>query len=367
MAPRDDRVGRRVLRGVATGGIVLLWVAAAFLALETFARLQFRWTARHNRLAVDELQRRVGLMAAFDQTLWETPWFRYKSNATLETEWQGHACRIATNSHGFRDDEVALPKPPGLYRIVCIGGSTTVEGWTNETTYPALVEGRLVDALGPGSVEVVNCGVSFFTTSRELQRLPDFLELQPDLILEYGCVNDLTSLVPRAMRDASPLQNLLARSQFLIRALGPLLLPSDAAVEARLRRNTLGNLRTLAERAAEAGAEVAFVSFAAVRPGKLSGEERAYVDYTTRIDFEGNRIGLGGYRRWVDLYNRLLVDFCRENQYLYIPLAEEMPGEMAWFSDFCHMTDAGIARKAEIIAGRLEPFVRARVAGGPAR
>lgn len=356
--------GRRrpALRGVATGGFILLWLVAAFLLLETAARLQGYWVARHNRLAVEEMERRVGLMAAFDQTLWETPWFRYRRNATLETEWRGHACRIATNSHGFRDEEVALPKPAGLYRIACIGGSTTVEGWTNATTYPALVQERLSAALGPGTVEVLNCGISSFTTDRELQRLPDVLALQPDLVLEYGCINDITALVPRLMQDASPWQNLLARSQLLLRVLDERLLPSDAAVEARLTRRTFANLEAIAERAAAAGAEVGFLSFAATHPERLSGDERAYVDFTMRVDFEGGRIGLNGYRRWVDLYNRMLEDFCRQRGYLYIPLAEEMPGEMEWFADFCHMTESGIARKAEIVAAHLEPYVRARTA-----
>jgi hypothetical protein len=77
-------------------------------------------------------------------------------------------------------------------------------------------------------------------------------------------------------------------------------------------------------------------------------------------------VGLSAYRRWIDLYNRRLRDLCTKGGYLYVPLAEEMPGEMAWFQDLCHMTDAGIARKAEILARHLEPAIRAsraRVAG----
>ncbi|HOT49734.1 MAG TPA: hypothetical protein PLI07_02075 [Candidatus Hydrogenedentes bacterium] len=41
-----------------------------------------------------------------------------------------------TNSAGFRDDEIVLPKPPGIYRILCIGGSTTFERVRNDLTYP---------------------------------------------------------------------------------------------------------------------------------------------------------------------------------------------------------------------------------------
>ena len=51
-----------------------------------------------------------------------------------------------TNSLGFRDEEISIPKPPGIYRIVCIGGSTTVEGPRNDLTYPKILQ-RLLQLL----------------------------------------------------------------------------------------------------------------------------------------------------------------------------------------------------------------------------
>jgi hypothetical protein len=44
------------------------------------------------------------------------------------------------NSFGFRSPEIEVPKPEGKFRIVCVGGSTTNAGRTNDTTYPALLE-----------------------------------------------------------------------------------------------------------------------------------------------------------------------------------------------------------------------------------
>jgi hypothetical protein len=52
-------------------------------------------------------------------------------------------------SEGYRMREIALPKPAGLVRVVCIGGSTTVAGRTNDETYPALPE-RKLQARFPG-------------------------------------------------------------------------------------------------------------------------------------------------------------------------------------------------------------------------
>ena len=92
---------------------------------------------------------------------------------------------------GLRDDFVVIPKPKGLFRILCVGGSTTVAGWTNETTYPNLLEKRLKDSFPDVSSEVINCGVSGLNSNSELEKIGDYLALNPDLILEYNAVNDI--------------------------------------------------------------------------------------------------------------------------------------------------------------------------------
>jgi hypothetical protein len=68
----------------------------------------------------------------------------------------GERFRVEVNSLGFRTHEFAVPKPPGLLRVVCIGGSTTVAGRTNDETYPAHLE-RMLRARHPGlTIEVLN-------------------------------------------------------------------------------------------------------------------------------------------------------------------------------------------------------------------
>lgn len=103
-----------------------------------------------------------------------------------------------------------------------------------------------------------------------------------------------------------------------------------------------------------------------MRPDQLRRPEREYVDYTIKGDWNGE-VGLSAYRRWIDLYNLRLREFCQRHGVLCLPLAEEMPGEMAWFQDLCHMTDEGIERKAGILARLLETEVRAGREGQRAR
>lgn len=96
------------------------------------------------------------------------------------------------NSLGYKDDEIAQPKPQGEYRIVCMGGSTTYGTGTADTksTYPNQLE-RLLHEQGYAHVNVINAGVEGWTSYEQLiayaLRVQD---LQPDLLLLLVGIND---------------------------------------------------------------------------------------------------------------------------------------------------------------------------------
>ncbi len=97
------------------------------------------------------------------------------------------------NSLGYRSDEIVLPKPEGEFRIVCMGGSTT---YTTEVedyrlSYPSLLEKEL-RALGHPNVTVINAGVGSWTSWESLINFElRVLDLEPDMVVIYDCVNDL--------------------------------------------------------------------------------------------------------------------------------------------------------------------------------
>ena len=103
------------------------------------------------------------------------------------------------NSLGMRSHEMSAQKPPGVYRIFCLGGSTTygTGATSNEATYPAQME-RLLNALAdagrapPGRrYEVGNCGVSGWSSVENLINLElRLIDWQPDAILTYDGIND---------------------------------------------------------------------------------------------------------------------------------------------------------------------------------
>lgn len=105
------------------------------------------------------------------------------------------------NALGYRGPDVLIPKPEGTFRIVALGGSTTYSSaTTSEESYPMQLWQILRDEYAYTHVEVVNAGVSGYTTWEILVNLVfRVLELEPDMIIFYEAVNDT---VPREHTSA---------------------------------------------------------------------------------------------------------------------------------------------------------------------
>ncbi len=97
------------------------------------------------------------------------------------------------NSLGFRGEEIQVPKPKEIYRIVAIGGSTTYGDKlpTYKDAYPYQLEEEL-RALGFKNVEVINAGVGDYDSWPTLINLEfRVLNLQPDMVIFYEGTNEL--------------------------------------------------------------------------------------------------------------------------------------------------------------------------------
>jgi lysophospholipase L1-like esterase len=112
----------------------------------------------------------------------------------LNPDWRSVSGRSRHCSRGFRGADVAMPKPEGRFRIVCMGESSTycVGIENDEQTYPARLEVHL-KALMPGTeLDVINAGVPGYTSIENLLRLQfHVLPLKPDLIVYYYTHNDV--------------------------------------------------------------------------------------------------------------------------------------------------------------------------------
>lgn len=90
----------------------------------------------------------------------------------------------AANSHGHRDVEVTLKKPPGVFRILVVGDSFTVgANVRQEEAYPKVLEMRLKSVYGP-RIQVVNSGVGGWDPFQYAQYFERYgQQFEPDLIL----------------------------------------------------------------------------------------------------------------------------------------------------------------------------------------
>lgn len=86
---------------------------------------------------------------------------------------------------------VAVPKPHDVYRIICLGGSTT-EGAKGSNKYPVKLQKMLNENYPDKKIEVINAGKYFYTTEHLIiQYLFTLKELEPDLILVCEAINDV--------------------------------------------------------------------------------------------------------------------------------------------------------------------------------
>jgi lysophospholipase L1-like esterase len=101
---------------------------------------------------------------------------------------------VSINSQGLRDYEYPLAKPPGVYRVMLLGDSTTL-GWGvpfNETT-AKILERELNAEHIPGyqRFEAINAGVGNYDTVQEVTYYETRgRAFQPDLVVLVYFIND---------------------------------------------------------------------------------------------------------------------------------------------------------------------------------
>jgi len=347
----------RTVRVFLLLGTIFLWLAVALAALETYTRARFYWISQNNSFVRGGRERRIHQMGTAGESLWLEKFSRYRPNAYLSSDYQGEQFEIRINSHGYRGGEVVIPKPQGRYRIVCVGGSTTVEGLTNETTYPAVLEELLNAHFETDQIEVLNCGISGFVSSQEAARLPEYLEFEPDLLIHYNLVNDIWASRARLSRAASPWKRRLRHSWFLTSAFPGWLGVDEFLIRRRLDRATFPRLIELAQGAREADVEVAICTFSVPDVPGLTRSEREFFSYDIQAGRSERILSLGSYVEWVEMYNAGVEQLCEKEGYLFVPVAAGITGGADCFIDICHMTDPCIARKAEVIFEGVKEFV----------
>lgn len=279
--------------------------------------------------------------------------------------------RIRTDSRGFRNPEVAMPKPADRVRLAFLGASTTfcAEVSSNEVTWPALVVRKLAARYPDVSFDFVNGGQPGYGTESSLKNLRlRILPLHPDFVLYYEATNDFSMDTRELARRRGLFQGDADRPSALARvssawalvektmryrsrsagiAKGPRL-EYDAD---SLARGFEARLETLLTAAREGAALTAIATFShKVRRDQTPDVQRKACEsslyYAPYMSVEGLLEG------W-DAYNRAIAAAARATGAILIGGEETIPGDDLHFVDSVHFKDAGSVLMAERIADAL--------------
>lgn len=142
-------------------------------------------------------QLRPDLQALLDQSPMKGhPYLGYAARPNYASP-EGRVPQKSHNEWGFRGPSVTLEKPEGVYRVVCLGGSSTYgHGPSSDaTTWPARLQHYLNDpniAKNGLQVEVLNGGLSGYTTfASSINLAHRMVQFEPDLVIVYHTINDM--------------------------------------------------------------------------------------------------------------------------------------------------------------------------------
>ena len=340
--PKLAHVALRCLWGLAAGLPILALSAELFLVLQqrTAQRAALPFERRSGNIF-----RAEGVHEATARSLWAESWSKYRPGAHVERILGGERYVVTINSHGFRTWEFAQTKPPGTVRVICIGGSTTVQGRTNDQTYPAILERRLRETHPSLAIEVLNLGVSGVSSDHWLNKSEELLSYGPDVLVEYDGINDIMWHALPHYAQLHPWRRLLTKSR-LFQWLFPINPPElDSDLSRIVDDETL-----FAELCQRHGLHHIAGSFAAPSYDTAPPDEQAFLDINVR-EWTVNRevwplARYEDYARILARYNTLFEQAAGSGRFEGVMLHRALT-DPALYLDICHMNQEGIARLAD--------------------
>jgi lysophospholipase L1-like esterase len=298
------------------------------------------------------------------------------------------------SSQGFRDTELAVPKPAGQQRVLCLGDSSVWgQGVIRAHSFPQ----RLEAALNPPDttpenrpVEVINAGVPGYSSYQTLLVLEQSAGLGIDHVLQYALNSDLMPALGNEEHDAldsaahellAPNLHRLALTRWLHGLVWAALPPSrQPRGEHRVslkayRRNLEASVRLARQR----GATITLVAppqwqdlrYPAA-PG-LDGLSLAEIEQAIRDGWQGAERGRATREQylwtlaWVATrYDVELIDAPSYFAARWYERPQDFLGPNALFVDAIHPSTTGHALLAELILPVLEPLRKEQPLGSEA-
>ncbi len=295
---------------------------------------------------------------------------------------------VRINAWGFRGPVFEIKKPAGVFRIVALGGSSTFCFEADDAKiWTALLQEKLRAATGT-AVEVINAGVPGYSAfESKLHYLYRIRNLAPDAVILYHTWNDLKYFheIEEDFRDGE----LRRSSSYDPEPLKQFLRHFQLAWRARALAQRFGLHEAREDRAAhssdtelpipEGGAAHRWVrqnfddlTHWLLRDGALPIliteasliSEQTIADSQTRaaIHVEYQTLDHAEVLAQWQVMRRLLREVAAEHGVPFVDAYAQVPHSLEYFFDHVHLTEAGNARLAEVLAEALlaDPIFRSR-------
>ena len=295
------------------------------------------------------------------------------------------------NSLGYRGDEIIVPKPEGIYRIVAIGESTTYTSSVEDyhLSYPNQLQEILREA-GYSFVEVVNAGVPAYSSWEGLINLElRVLDLEPDLIIVYHGLNDIHSrfVAPssayvgdnsgsrtpysppeESFWDHSTVLRILRTNMQIRQPLGGLgfrrtfeYVETNYAEQFRNQYNqgtypsgifTEISAMTMLENNPPVYFERNLRSMVAI--AKENNISIMFATFALSPNFEDARASSPEYLFAINQHNEVIESICESHNVPCYDFAKDMPIDEIYWDDGRHLNEKGARLKAELFAEFIE-------------
>ena len=174
--------------------LAALVAACAILLLELTLRVgAFIWHDYNQFYLLHGFPNRAGKLGINPGSTNDGSHYKFPPNYRLRGAAGQSGETAAINSLGFRGPEFQREKPPGTFRVVCLGESSTF-GFrnTDAETYPALLGKLFREQPGSVAVEVINAGFPYYNSGSIVSLLEaEVLGFDPDLVTVYSAYNDV--------------------------------------------------------------------------------------------------------------------------------------------------------------------------------
>jgi lysophospholipase L1-like esterase len=358
---------------------VLAITLALILTVEIVLRLAaFAWYQSEYYLFFG-IHHWVGKVAVSPWSTFEGGYYKFPPNYILEGATGQGPETAKIDSHGFRGPEFESTKPKGVFRVVCLGESSTF-GYHNrdDETYPFIL-GRLFvrDKL---PVEVINAGFPYYNSGSILALFEnEIVNYDPDIITIYAAYNDTSWPVQISFsgRLALWIQEHSITYALLRNVTGRLLFKAERLILDRLIPQTMSleqfkaeselvairyrkDLQSIIRSARRRNIAVILIK----QPMTTDSQSYRSVPYEAEYRYiqdkfeKGERLSL--MEAWMVKHHRLIEELEKIAEQEKVPLVDNIKivdQDRRRLSTWVHLTGEGNLRLAEALESVIMPYV----------